>query len=370
MPFPDLTTLLSVALLLFVGLSGNVGRNRWLSRLFVLLLLSPGLRYVSALFMFPIRLQLSAWAGYLLRLAGLNVQAEGNVLIKNDVAMTVDPACMGLQLTGVSLLVALFALIWQEQYAQKDPKAVPSQWVIIYGITAFGLTILCNLFRIVLLVTFGAMPGTWAHEGVGLACVATYIWLPCWGLAWWLVRKTGVPEIPSDTTRIGLARSMSSGVGVLVIGLIIMAFTARPTKPVTDLCESERYTALIGTKYGVNFQCRTLPNGFIKLSKPGVLLYLKPQPDWFSADHNPMVCWQGSGYSLLRVRETKLDGHPAYVGELHKKGQVLQTAWWFSNGSRTTISQLTLRGQMLRGETSFVLVNVTTDKQYYESRPD
>ena len=41
---------------------------------------------------------------------------------------------------------------------------------------------------------------------------------------------------------------------------------------------------------------------------------------------------------------------------------MLYTAWWFTNGTITTVSQLTMRSQMLRGETGFVLVNVTVDK--------
>ena len=358
MLYTDLTTLLAIALLFFVGLLGRAARNRWTGRLLALLLLSPGLRYVSALFMFPIRLQLSAWAGRLLQLAGLTVESEGNVLIKNNVEMAVDPACMGLQLTGASLIVALFALIWQEQQNQ---KAVPLRWIAVYGLVAFSLTIICNLFRIVLLVTFEAMPGTWAHEGIGLICVALYAWLPCWVLAWWLVHKTGQLEPSTAPVPVIAIKSVGWGVGVLAAGLGLMTFTALPAKPVTDLCEPTRYTTLIGHRYGTNLDCQPLTNGFIKLSKPGMLLYLKPQLDWFSADHSPMVCWQGSGYDLRRVRETVFNGHPAYVGELHKKGQVLYTAWWFSNGKTVTISQLTMRSRMLSGETGFTLVNVTTD---------
>lgn len=243
---PDLTTLLAVALLVFAAWpvrqeAGAVWSDyrpgRWPNRLLGLLLLSPGLRYVSALFNFPIRLQLSAWAGDLLRMASMDVRTEGNVLIRYGqsgvsqsaaarsaaaVEMAVDPACMGLQLTGVSLLVALFLLIYQEK---QDQKFVPVGWVVGYALAAFGLTIVCNLFRIVLLVAFGAMPGTWLHEVIGLVCVAGYAWLPAWGLARLLVRRVG----RADT---GLAKqpvwAVGWGVGLLAVGLGIMAFAARP----------------------------------------------------------------------------------------------------------------------------------------------
>ncbi len=355
----DLTTLLSVALLVFAGWPGTTGCSRWPSRLIALVLLSPALRYVSALFMFPIRLQLSAWAGRLLRLSGTNVAVDGNVLLKNGIEMAVDPACMGLQLLGVSLLVALFLLIWQERQTQ---RAVPFRWVVAYGLFTFGLTILCNLFRIMLLVTFGSLPGTWAHEGIGLVCVAAYAWLPSWGLARWLVRTTGKLETQLKITPVRMLKSAGWGMGLLVVGLGVLAFTGRPDKPIANLCESATATSITWSGYGRGCSCKTLPNGFVQLSKPGVLLYLKPQLNWFSADHSPMACWQGSGYELRRVRETVLDGHPAYVGELRKKRQVLYTAWWFSNGKITTVSQLVMRRQILRGETGFALVNVTVDK--------
>ena len=160
----DATTLLSVALLLFAGWPGSPNRSRWIGRLLVLILLSPGLRYFSALFSFPIRLQLSTWSGHLLRLAGFSVQTKGNVLVKNGVEMAVDPACMGLQLTGVSLLLGLFFLIWQERQTQ---TFIAFGWVVAYAAFVFGLTVLCNLFRITLLVAFGSLPGTAAHEGIG-----------------------------------------------------------------------------------------------------------------------------------------------------------------------------------------------------------
>ena len=365
MAWLDSTVLLSVALLVFVRVQGRDLSSRWTGRLLALLLLSPGLRYLSALFTFPIRLQLSAWAGGLLRLAGLDVQTMGNVIVRNypsgvPVEMAVDPACMGLQMTGVSLLVALLGLIWQENQKR---VAVPVGWVGLYGLSAFGLTMGCNLFRIVLLVLFGAMPGTVAHEGIGLVCVAVYAWLPICLLAGLLVRRTGQPERETaETNRQSKKGSVGWGVGLLAAGLVVLMAATRPVRPATNLCAAEWASRVLGQPVGGDCRCKTLANGFVQLTKPGVLIYLKPQSDWFSADHSPTACWRGSGYELRRVRETVLDGHQAYVGELRKKGGTLHTAWWFSNGTTTTLSQLTMRERMLRGETGFVLVNVTGER--------
>ena len=364
MPSIDLTTILSFVLLVFAWWPGSTGRNRWTGRLLALVLLSPGLRYFSALFTFPIRLQLSAWAASLLRRLDMNVEAEGNSLINHSPApgpieMAVDPACMGLQMTGVSLLVGFFVLIW---YEREMKKRVPFGWVCAFVLSVFGLTIVCNLFRIMLLVAFGAMPDTLAHEGIGLGCVVIYGWLPTWGLARMLVHRAGFDDVAVDTSGSTL-KSMGWGVGLLAVGLSIMAFAARPDKPMKDLCQSAQIAASGWHKYGADCQCKTLSNGFVQLAKPGILIYLKPQPDWFSADHSPTACWRGSGYELRRVHETTLDGHPAYIGELRKKNKILHTAWWFSNGKINTISQVAMRWQMLRSETTFMLVNVTLDKE-------
>lgn len=368
MPLPDLTTLLVILLVAFVAVSGQEPahsgwQRQWLNRLIGLLLLSPGLRYVSTLFTFPIRLQLSAWAGYCLRLAGLDVATQGNVLIRDGVEMAVDPACMGLQLTGVSVLVALFFLIGQEKAQQ---KRLPAGWAVLYSVSAFGLTVLCNLFRIALLVLFSAMPDTWAHELIGLICIGVYAWLPAWLLARWLVQRLGRASATPPRQGIRLA-----GWWLFPLALALWVFS-KLTIPETRTTTTNSLLKEAGfaNEDGRRYRRKKLAGGFVQLTRPGVLIYLKPQPDWFSLHHSPMACWQGSGYDLHRVSERTVNGHRAYVGELRRRGRTLYTAWWFTNGTVTTISQLKMRGHLLRGAAGFVLVNITVnDPSMLYSRP-
>ncbi|XWW46520.1 exosortase N [Fibrella sp. USSR17] len=343
MPFlqmPDLLIVLTVALTAFVLWPGQPNRVTWLLRLGTLMALSPLLRYVESVFGFAVRLRLSDWAGQLLRTVGMPVQSEGNLLILRGQEMAVDPACMGLRMTGLTLLLAIF---WLLAYERRQVRSLATGWVIGYGSVALSLTIGSNLVRIVLLVMFGLGPEHPLHSLVGLLCVLIYAWLPLRVLARWLVGSYGVAE-----REYGLAGTIGwrYGLLVLLLGLIGCAFI----RPVEEQYRVNDRTGYVrkGTLYG-----------FTQYSCPGQLIYVKPLPDWYSAEHSPAVCWTGQGYTLRQVREVIIAGQRVYVGELRKNHQTLQTAWWFTNGRHQSISQMDVRSRILRGEPGFALVNVT-----------
>lgn len=351
----DLTTIL--ALVLFVlGL-----RTHWWPRLLTLLLLSPALLYVLTVFGFAIRLQLSHWAGGLLQWGGFDVQVAGNVLIRgagsgHPVEMSVDPACAGLHMTGVSVLAGAW---WLMHYETRLRRRLSSLWTVVLGIAILGLTLVSNLLRILVLVLFGLGPDTWLHDLVGLLCIMAYTWLPAWWLAYRAVHRFGHDAKQAQATRPGWA------IALLVLGIGIKWLTGLPEtvdqgqlKRVAEEWQRQGFT-------GVN-----LPNQFVKLEKPGYLVYLKPVSNWWSAEHSPAVCWRGSGYVLQHIEETRWRGQPCYRAELRKSGTGMQssadsplyTYWWFSDGREQTVSQLAFRWKMLLGGPDYVLVNVTMDE--------
>ena len=303
---PDLTTILILLALLWVGL-----RNRWTGRLLALLLLSPALNYGFTVFGFELRLALSEWAGRLLQTAGFAVQVSGNTLINNGIEMAVDPACAGLHLTGVSLGVAVLAVIWHERQAQKS-LLLPV--LVGLGLGAFGLTVLCNLLRIVVLVVFRLGPGTLAHEAIGLICVMIYAWLPMYVAARWLVRFAGKPVSESTAVISPVSwfrrwQPLATGLVGLSIGAGIMTYTARPA--LTQAVVNQQ----LAFDPGAGFVRQNLPHGFVKFAKADTLIYVKPLLDWWSAEHSPGVCWRGNGYELRYIRPATINGHPAYVAE-------------------------------------------------------
>ena len=340
---PNLLSFLPLALLAFAAWPGQPRRGTWLLRLLALLMLSPLLRYVGAMFGFAMRLRLSEWAGSLLQRVGLSVRVDGNMLVLHGQEMAVDPACMGLQMTGFTLLLAVF---WLLAYGRRQVRSLPTGWVLTYLAVALLLTLLANLMRIVLLVLFGLGPDYPLHELAGLACVTVYAWLPLWGLAHWLVGRFGKVMVPGVNYRTSMRYTMLSVAPVLLIGWLCFAFI-RPTARPFPMTKRTGYVQ------------KSTQFGFVQYSRPGELIYAKPLPDWYSLEHNPAVCWRGKGYTLNRIREVVIAGQRVYVGELKKGRQTLQTAWWFTNGTHQSISQIDVRTRMLRGEPGFALINVT-----------
>jgi exosortase N len=330
-----MTYLLTLALIFYAG-----WRGPWLWRLAALGLASPLLLYLSAIFGFAIRLQLSAWAGTLLRAAGFAVVTEGNLLTLNGQPMAVDPACMGVQMMGLTLLVAMFWAIYAEKQQRRQ---LPVPWLLAYGGVAFVLVLASNLARIVVLVGFGIGPEQPTHDVVGLVCVVLYAWLPLRWLAGVAARNVGYPLRTQPATYL---RWVAHWDKLTLAALLLVAFT-RPVEQPFSLRERPGYVRQ-GTAYG-----------FTQYSRPGELIYIKPLPDWYSAEHSPAVCWRGQGYTLRRIRESVIGGQAIYVADLQKGRQRLCTAWWFSNATRRSISQFDVRSRMLAGEPGFALVNVT-----------
>jgi exosortase N len=334
----DLTFLLGLALAVYVLLTP--ARRRWTALLGGLALASPGLRWLTTVFGFPIRLQLSTWVVTILQTSGADATANGNLIRLNGVDFAVDPACMGLQMTGLSALATLFLIIHLENRTRTH---LSFGWLLVVSGGMSVLLLLTNLLRILVLVLFRIAPEDPFHDFIGLVCLVMYLLGPLtWGLHR-LYARLGKPLPPDSSlawTRLALVYGV---VGLAGFGVVQRS---QPTAPMTVLVPS-------------GYAKKQLDNGFIQFSKPGFLVYLKPVRTAYSAEHSPVVCWRGSGFVFGGVKETVVSGHLVYVGSLQRGRERLQTAWWFTNGSDRTIGQIDFRWRMLRGEPAFALLNVT-----------
>ncbi|MFY7787060.1 MAG: hypothetical protein ACOVQA_04215, partial [Thermoflexibacteraceae bacterium] len=111
------------------------------------------------------------------------------------------------------------------------------------------------------------------------------------------------------------------------------------------------------------YQKEVLTNGTLKFSTPTALVYVKPLAGFHSAEHSPLFCWQGSGYTFQHNKKITVNQQEIYIGKLTKEKDVLYTAWWFSNGKYHTLNPFVWRWQSLQGQKDFYLMNVSTSDE-------
>ena len=106
-----------------------------------------------------------------------------------------------------------------------------------------------------------------------------------------------------------------------------------------------------------------LPDGIVKYENEEILAYIKPILGFYAAEHSPLICWQGSGYTFGEVKLDTINGLEIYTGTLKKGNNTLQTAWWYDNGVTRTASQTTWRASILRGQPNFNLINISANNE-------
>jgi exosortase N len=313
--------------------------------------MSPAFLQLSGILGFPIRLQLSAWTGWLLQAAGAEIQVEGNVMVLDGATFSVDDACMGLNMLAISLLMGVFILAHRFRVERKQ---LSFGYITMFFTVVFVLNIIANLFRIVTLVTFRIAPEQALHGAMGLVCLVLYVVLPIYFLAIVLVRRLGkdlkpVPAAAPVSPRVELFQYLFAA-AMLITGVTLRQQLQTPT-------------ASYATVSYDRLPAENLPSGVTRIANGEFLLYVKPIPEFFVAEHSPLFCWRGSGYTFSSIQEHVVAGKTIYRGQLTKGEDVLHTAWWYSNGQVETISQLDWRVRMLRGEDKFCLVNITAQDE-------
>lgn len=321
--------------------------------LFLLLFMSPFIQQIMVILGFPIRLQLSAWAGYLLELAGMNIQVEGNVMILNGAAFSVDQACIGLNMLATSLLMGVFLLA--HQYRTRK-LSLSFLHLIAFFVIVFILNAGSNLLRIIVLVLFRIGPDHVLHQWIGIICMLIYIVMPLYFTGKWMVGRFGKP-LKRDEADAPVKISPKGKITLTIISILIVitGIAIRQSRSTSTLPH------ILFHREG--FDTTLLDGGVTKVYNENLLLYFKTIPEFFSAEHTPLFCWRGTGYTFGKVKKTTVQGHEIYTGHLQKTGGNLYTAWWYTNGTLHTVDQVTWRWHMLTGKPRFVLVNVTAGSE-------
>lgn len=346
---PVKTLLYASVVLALCFLTDNVLGRINLLPVMAMVLMAPVCDYITNVFTFPIRLQLTAWAGTLLQLSGLAANVEGNTIFFEGNEFAVDAACMGLNMMITSMLCGIMILGFYQK--KKNLHLSFFKVSLLMGIIA-GLNIIANLFRMILLVILVILPEDPMHGFTGIICLAVYVILPLVWLIPWMVKHLGRPK--KETAPVYTVNSLQMIMAHVCLAGCVGMVAWKTMLPGVNQVVPANLPPVAG------FKVTAMENNVVKVENDTALIYVKTIPGFYYSDHHPTICWRGSGFEFKHIREEMIAGKRISTSILQKGTQRLYTAWWYDNGSRQTGSQLDWRWDALRSGKRYAIVNVST----------
>lgn len=317
--------------------------------LFSMAMMSPIFDYGASVFSFPVKLFLTSVAARIIGVLQPGIKAEGNFLVSGSFEFSVDTACLGLHMLNTSMMVALILISF---FAKKKEKRMTFPGILTCLLIVFLLNIVSNLIRIICLVLWKIPPGAFMHDVVGIVCFSVYVIAPM------------LYFIPLCLKYLG-RNSHTSGSDLVIVPkshLIINIFLVATLGVAVVLGKNKSLNGELIPMADVNvpgYSTTRLEHRVTKLSSKNALIYIKPIAGFFSSDHQPMICWSGSGYDFTKVHQKEVNGANVYAATLEKGDEHLYTAWWYDNGRSTTISQVQWRWNAFKKSQHYAIINVT-----------
>ena len=221
-----------------------------------------------------------------------------------------------------------------------------------YLLSVIGLTILANFIRILALVLFHIFPDNPLHEIIGLMVLIVYILLPFY----YFIKYYSANRLPTTIPlRIGSPLHLFPPMiapSFLICLLLVHGMLAKQINPIT----AKPYPIEIvqGFKQSIS------DSGLIKLENDTSLIYIKPPVKFFQGNHDPRVCWTGSGYEFSNIQVEKIGAKEIYTAVLQHRDEQFYTAWWYDNLQTQTIEEWHWRWDGLRGQENYYLINVSS----------
>lgn len=304
---------------------------------------------------FPMRLQLSKWAAFLLNLTGSRVEARGNTLLLQGMPIEVDYGCPGLSMLVCSLLIGLISI---QLFEAKFHRRLPLPYLPLALLYFTGFNILANLIRIICLAYLHLGPDSWLHGPAGLACWALFGVVPPVILIGAVVKNLGLyepvkplvtfhpPSLPLyQLTQLGLLLLLSLFMGLKKDAGKANSVGVAAWPPLQGLQPNARQW------------------GATTFTPAHTQVYVKPLAAFYSTGDSPSNFWRGSGYAFTRVRQAKRENGAVYMANLEKRGATLYTAWWYQSGTHRTNNQFCWRWRCLTRDRPYQLVNITASSQ-------
>lgn len=316
----------------------------------LIVLLGSITRYFVNVFSFSIRLELSSIAGNLLNKIGYENVVSGNVITHNGHAFSVDPECMGLKMVITAFLIMLLFVSFFER---RNRASLSFLGISILSALTFVLVIVNNLMRIIALILFNSKPDTFSHEFIGLFSLFIYNIIPLYILTPFAISFFGSKKKVKNRAVRGSNKYYILLLSIITAGLLVFNISYK----VPESFSSEFISSI-----KVNgFQKDITENNVVRLYNANSLIYIKPPARFYGSDHNPYICWQGSGYNFTDINIETIAGKEVYIAKLTNEDSQLFTSWWYDNGTCQTIGQWDWRWRTMKGEKSFSLINISCE---------
>ena len=343
-PINTLIYLAWISAFLFL-IENHFGKTGILSFIY-LIVISPIFLYFGNFFGIPARLELTELASKLLNAIDFQNQVAGNLIITQNNEFSVDPACMGLTMLSTSFLLAIVIAMQKEKETYKKLTLLSTflylGLVLLYNLSG-------NLIRILLLVIFHIPAEDYMHDEVGILCLIVYVLIPLYFTANLLYKKHTI-SLPIKNVSLHKSTNFLNYIAILLmLGLgYYLKININRTNTLPANCSIEGYTKTIAAK------------DVLKFEDASTLIYVKPVNSFYGAEHTPMICWVGSGYSFQQVKKIKISNIEIFYGRLSKGKDIIYCSWWFDNGENKTINQLIWRWDVIKGAKNYSLININT----------
>jgi len=341
---------LSLIILTIETMNVYIGKMN-LNAYILLLICSPIYNFVSTVIGFPLRLQLSKIAGYLLSFIVKDIVVIGNMLRIDGNDFAIDQACAGLNMLTAA---AIFTLLLIEVNRKKLQKEIPFFAYLFLYSSMLIFNIVSNIFRIFILTLFKVFPENNWHEYIGIICFVCYILVPMY----WLIPKIFIRYGKAVDTKVHEIKHQWL-MYILFIGIITFGFytilNMNSIKASLPQNETLHYAAL------TNYDTITVEKEVVKYSDDEHLIYVKPMKAFYSSEHNPLFCWTGSGYLMKEFEERKFKDHLIYFGKMYKDKNEIYTAWYYTDGNKITNSQWQWRWNALNEKKKYFLINISAN---------
>jgi len=324
------------------------GKTSWL-QLLMLGLLSPVVGAWMMAFSFPLRIWLSESVGKLLIRAGMEVMVQGNRFWVGGQWFEVEAACLGVSTLTLALIcVPVLLGLGERKREQPFPLWEVGLWTLLAGILGVG----ANFGRTLWLVLLGFPAETLGHELVGLLAIGTTVLLPMMVL---VKLRVGIEQGEKVEPETSVSGPVNRPYWIPLVLAVILGATSlwasikpEPEAPVyLQELQIEGMTKFMVQKEVARFKGEES------------LIYVKAPTAPWRADHNPQVCWRGSGYKFSGVEQVVVAEASYMQAKLIREGDTLFTAWWYDSGQTQTSSTWEWRKRAFAGEEAFYLWNVT-----------